>query len=478
MMASKLNWRSLCGPLVAVSVALFWNPLAASGADKAKPTGTQPKSKPVPISKEWKRFGGAHGEITLIAYSPSGKILASVSRDNIVRLWHPATGKEVCRLAGYHGQVLALAFSPDSKFLATGGAVKTIHLWNTTTGKHVGELKGHAAAVLALTFARNGKSLVSAAEDHTVRLWNIRTGKETRQFKRQPASSRPAVFSPGGKVLAWGSWPTAGLAAFGFAGGGGFRGIDVPVSTGRYAQSMGLWNIATGKEISSFNRRFSAGMVSSVAFSPDARSVAMSSAQYLPQFGLAGIPVGIAGAMGGFGGGLPGGFGGVGGIGGIGGVGGFAAAGAVGFGGAAGFGGLGGMAGVGGFGVAGAAGLGGAAGLAGAAGFGGVPAAPSHWLSLWEPASCKERCRFEGDPGDVRCLSFSNDGTMLASGSETGQIRVWDAATGKPLRQLVGHSNRVNAVVFAPDGKLLASAGADGTLRLWQVSGLLPPKPP
>src|SRR5262249_15131429 len=97
-MTSLLNWRSLCGLLVAASLAYPSSGLA--GPRSKNPTATNPPVKTIPTIKEWRRLGGAHGEITIIAFSPSSKILASVARDNLVRLWNPGTGKEVCRLEG------------------------------------------------------------------------------------------------------------------------------------------------------------------------------------------------------------------------------------------------------------------------------------------------------------------------------------------------------------------------------------------
>lgn len=75
----------------------------------------------------------------------------------------------------------------------------------------------------------------------------------------------------------------------------------------------------------------------------------------------------------------------------------------------------------------------------------------------------------ESHPGVVRALAFSDDGSMLASGSDDGVVRVWDAAKGGLLRAFEGHADSVGAVAFGPGGRLLASGSEDETVKVWDV---------
>jgi WD40 repeat protein/serine/threonine protein kinase len=74
--------------------------------------------------------------------------------------------------------------------------------------------------------------------------------------------------------------------------------------------------------------------------------------------------------------------------------------------------------------------------------------------------------------GAIRCVAFSPDGKLIASGGVDQVIRLWDAATLQEKAILVGHTNRVDRIAFSPDGKMLGSGSRDDkAVRLWDVSG-------
>jgi len=64
-------------------------------------------------------------------------------------------------------------------------------------------------------------------------------------------------------------------------------------------------------------------------------------------------------------------------------------------------------------------------------------------------------------------VSFSPDGTVLASGGGDATVRFWDVSTCMPTHTCRGHEHHVLATAWSPDGRKLASADRGGEVRVW-----------
>ena len=93
-------------------------------------------------------------------------------------------------------------------------------------------------------------------------------------------------------------------------------------------------------------------------------------------------------------------------------------------------------------------------------------------IRLWDMETLKEKMLFTGNDTAVLSVSFSPDGKTLASGSWDKIIRVWDTESGKEKAQLKGHEGPVPVLCFSPDGKTLASGSWDKSIRLWDMESL------
>jgi WD40 repeat protein len=92
-----------------------------------------------------------------------------------------------------------------------------------------------------------------------------------------------------------------------------------------------------------------------------------------------------------------------------------------------------------------------------------VTATASGPLKQWDISNGSEMTPLAGDPGDVRALATSPDGSLLAAGNAAGTIHVWNLGSNEPPRSfergtVAGESpETLMALSFSGDGKYLAA---------------------
>jgi len=177
------------GRVLAVAYAPDGSVLATGGGDHTVRVWQEPAvAGGTDETARWGADGSATGfghtdQVTAVAFSPLGGLLATASLDGTARLWDlvPAgPGWELRQrgkpLVGHLGKVLAVAFSPDGGLLATAGTDHTALLWDltgTATRPLGPPVDGHRWHVQALAFSPDGRILVTGAGFGTVRLWEL-----------------------------------------------------------------------------------------------------------------------------------------------------------------------------------------------------------------------------------------------------------------------------------------------------------------
>lgn len=70
----------------------------------------------------------------------------------------------------------------------------------------------------------------------------------------------------------------------------------------------------------------------------------------------------------------------------------------------------------------------------------------------------------------IRVCKFSPDSTCIVTGSEDDTICLWEVATRKLIRSYAGLEDTVVALAYSPDGHFLVSGSPNGDLHVWDAS--------
>lgn len=117
------------------------------------------------------QFMGARG-----ALSSDGQIIAVAPADGPIDLFDVRTGEQQQQMVGHINGVTLLAFSPDGKMLISAGRDNALRAWDLGTGKAIASMTGAGFAV-CLGCPADGKSIITAGQDRVLRTWDTGTWK-------------------------------------------------------------------------------------------------------------------------------------------------------------------------------------------------------------------------------------------------------------------------------------------------------------
>ena len=145
---------------------------------------------------------GAMGSVLSLAYSPDGHLLATASRDKLVRIYDPQSGRLLQQLAGHTADVYSVAFSPDGGTLLSAGGDGAFRLWDVTKWELLRTIPAHDDIIRAAIFSPEGNTVASTGVDQSVRLWDARTWERRAVLLSHHARVKSLAFTPDGKLLA------------------------------------------------------------------------------------------------------------------------------------------------------------------------------------------------------------------------------------------------------------------------------------
>ncbi len=76
----------------------------------------------------------------------------------------------------------------------------------------------------------------------------------------------------------------------------------------------------------------------------------------------------------------------------------------------------------------------------------------------------------DGHTDVVRSVSFSPDGSRIATGSDDKSVKIWDLAAQEEILMLNGARRGITSVAFSPDGTWIAACGPWDPIKVWDVN--------
>jgi glucose repression regulatory protein TUP1 len=117
-------------------------------------------------------FRDHDGSVRSVDFSPNGRLVASASLDETVRIWNLRDGSARVFSDNAHG-LWSVRFSPNGQYVVAGNSDWILRIWDVRSGQLVKRWRGHGGTIWSVAFTPDGKGLLSGSGDGVAKYWDI-----------------------------------------------------------------------------------------------------------------------------------------------------------------------------------------------------------------------------------------------------------------------------------------------------------------
>ena len=188
--------------------------------------------------------------VSLIQFSPDGKVITGVSTGGLIKQWDSSTGVKLREVKLETGAVVS-SLSPDSKILVSLVTEQDkVTIWDVPTGKELPTLQTNEKIYWPIVFNFNGQTIATIDSGRMlIKLWDVLTGREIRTLRLpKPEVIDLLSFSPNNELL---------------------------VSASRGGR-IRLWDVASGRQLFTLSTGIGdSEELGRLTFSPDGKTLAV-----------------------------------------------------------------------------------------------------------------------------------------------------------------------------------------------------------
>jgi len=206
-------------------------------------------------------------------------------------VWEWQSESYVLKQQGHFYDMSVMAYSPDGQLIATGGEDRKVKVWNTFTGFCFVTFNQHSAGVTGVEFSQNGQVIVSASLDGTVRAFDLNRYRNFRTFTApKPCQFSSLALDASAEIICAGSLDTFEICMWSMQTGRllevlsghegpvsclSFSPIKSILASGSWDNTVRLWDVytqTTPKEVVTIGSN-----VLALCYRPDGYEIAVSS---------------------------------------------------------------------------------------------------------------------------------------------------------------------------------------------------------